>query len=307
MKERIDFRKNLTEILGSNNQLDSRQLASLSDLPRKEIVSFKEAWIKTPEERRRQIISHLVKLQSEDYRLDFTGVFLVCLEDGDEDIRSQAIIGLDREEDSSIITPLIRLVKEDKSEKVRAAAAVALGQFALLAAVKKLSPAQSAEIYSTLLTIIEDITETSEVKRLCLEAIAPLDSPRVRELITRSYNSEDVKVKASALYAMGRNCDIAWLPIIIKEKDNDESEIRYEVVESCGELGMEEAVPTLIELAEDKDINVRKASIIALEQIGGTKSKQALSRLLNSPHDDVRKAAQETLAELEIFTGLFDP
>ena len=260
---RTDFAKNLTEILGLNIQLDSRQLAFLSDLAKKEIASFKEAWLKTPEERRRQIMSHLVKLQSDDLRIDFTRVFLVCLEDSDEDIRSQAIVGLEGKEDTSIITHLIRLVKEDKSEKVRAAAVVALGQFGLLAAVKELSPPQSTEIYSTLLTIIEDVTETSEVKRRCLEAIAPLDSPRVRELIEQGYHSEDVKVKASALYAMGRNCDPAWLPIIIKEKDNNEPEIRYEVAEACGELGVEEAIPILIDIAEDEDISIREASIKA--------------------------------------------
>ena len=304
---RSDFSKNLVEVLGSNNRLDSRQLAFLSDLAKRELASFTEAWLKTPVERRRPIVSHLVKLHSDDFRLDFTRVFLVCLEDADEDIRSQAIMGLEGGEDSSIISSLIHLLREDKSEKVRTAAAIALGQFALLAAMKKLSPVQSAEIYSTLLTIIEDVTETSEVKRRCLEAIAPLNSPRVKELIEQGYHSDNVKVKASALYAMGRNCDPAWLPIIIKEKDSDEPEIRYEVVESCGELGMEEAVTTLIELAEDEDINVREASIIALEQIGGLESKQALRQLMNSSYDDVRKAAQETLAELEIFTGLFDP
>ena len=214
-------------------------------------------------------------------------------------------MALEEEEDAAIITPLIRLLRADKSEKVRAAAAIALGQFALLAAVKNLPPERSTEIYSNLLTVIEDEHEIDEVRRRCLEAIAPLDSPQVKQLVEEAYHSDNVKVKASALYAMGRNCDPVWLPIIIKEKDNSEPEIRYEVAEACGELGREEAVSTLIELAGDEDIQVREVSVRALEQIDRPRAKQALRQLLNSPYQDVRQVAQEALEELEIF-GLFD-
>jgi len=306
MKVKSDFEKKLAEILGANNQLASSQLAFLSDLTKKELASFRQAWTKTGKERRRQIISHLTKFQLDDLRLNFTGVFLACLEDSHEDIRSQAIMVLGREEDGFVIPPLIRSLREDESEKVRAAAAIALGQFALLAAVEKLPLAQGAEIYFNLLKAIDDETETEEVKRRCLEAIAPLDSPRVKELIEQGYHSDNIKVKASALCAMGRNCDSVWLPIIIKEKDNNEPEIRYEVAEACGELCMEEAIPTLIELAGDGDARVREASIRALHQINGPRGKEALRQLLDSPYHDVGEAAKEVLDELEIFAGLFD-
>jgi len=305
MRKRSDFEENLAEILGSNSQLAPGQVALLADLTKKESVFFKQAWMNADEERKRQVMSHLIKLHSDNFYLDFTRVFLACLEDSDENIRSQAIMAFEGEEDASIITPLVRLLREDNSEKVRVAAAIALGQFALLAAVKKLLPARSTEIYSNLLTVIEGKHETDELKRRCLEAVAPLGSPQVKELIEQAYRSDDVKVKASALYAMGRNCDPAWLPIIIEEKDNSEPMIRYEVAEACGELGREETVSTLVELAGDGDIQVRKASVRALEQIDGPRARQALRQLLNSPHQDVREVAQEALEELEIF-GLFD-
>ena len=301
MKKRSDFEDKLAEILGSNNPLAVSQLDFLADLTKEESVSFKQAWMKTGDERRRQVISHLTELHSDNFYLDFTRVFLVCLEDSDKNIKIQAIMALEGEEDISIITPLIRLLKTDESEEVRVAAATALGQFALLAAVKKLSPARSMEIYSNLLTVIEDETETSEVKRRCLEAIAPLDSLRVKELVKQAYHSDSVNIKASALYAMGRNCDPVWLPIIIKEKDNSKSEIRYEVAEACGELGMEEAVSVLNELAGDEDIQVREASVRALKQIYRPRAKQALQWLLDSSYQDVREAAQEALEEPEIF------
>ncbi len=304
MRERNDFEESLAEILGSDNEVTPFQLAYLSDLTKGELASFKRAWVKTGEQRRRQIISHLAQLQSDDLCLNFTEVFLSCLEGSDEDIRRQAVMALE-EEDSSIITPLIHLLREDGSEVVRAAAAIALGRFALLAATRKLSLASSEEIYSNLLTVIENETETEEVKRRCLEAIVPMDSPRVKELIEKAYHSDNVKVRACALYAMGRNCNPIWLPTIIKEKGSDEPEIRYEVAEACGELGMEEATTTLVELAGDADIHVREASVRALQQIGGPSAEQALHQLMNSPHQDVCERVKEALDKLQNF-GFFD-
>jgi len=305
MRERNDFEESLAEILGSDNEVTPFQLAFLSDLTKDELASFRRAWIETSQDRRRQIISHLTKLQSDDPCLNFTRVLLAGLEGSDDDIRSQAVMALEAEEDSTIITPLIHLLREDESEMVRVATAIALGRFALLAAVKELAPAMSEEIYYNLLTVIEDKTETDEVKRRCIEAIAPLDSSRVKELIEQAYNSDNVKDRATALYAMGRNCNPTWLPTIIKEKGSDEPEIRYEVAEACGELGMEEATTTLVELAGDADIHVREASVRALQQIGGPSAEQALHQLMNSPHQDICERAKEALDNLQIF-GFFD-
>lgn len=305
MRKRSDFEGKLAEIFDSHNHLLDSQLVSLSNLTKGESASFKEVWAKADEERRREVMRHLLELSENNLALDFTKVFLTCLEDSDKDVTVQAIVGLEGEEDSCIIPPLVRLLMEGKTEEVRATAAIALGQFAVLAELRKLSQEEAREVYSPLLAIVEDGAESVEVRRRALEAIAPMDSPRVKQLIEQAYRSNNVKLKASALYAMGRNCDPAWLPIVIRETSNSEAEIRYEVAEACGEFGLEEVVPYLIKLAQDRDIQVRGASIRALEGISERKATEALGQLLNSPYQDVRQASQEALAELEFWPYSF--
>jgi HEAT repeat protein len=293
------FEEQIRQVFDPNWELTDSQLVQLSDLTKDELDSFRQAWANVQVERRRQITAHLVDLGEDNLRLDFSNVFLACLEDRDEDVRLQAVLGLEGEDDSSIISPLLRLLKEDPSDETRAAAATVLSQFALQAELGKLAPDRAKEVYSVLLAVVEDGTESVGVKRRALEAISFFGIPRVKALIQEAYHSGNIELKASALYAMGRNCDPEWLPILVEEMDNTEAEIRYEVAEAYGELGLEETVPHLLHLAHDVDSQVRQAACRSLEKIDEPKARHALRQLLSSPHDDVRETAGSTLADME--------
>ncbi len=300
-KNELSFEEQVRQVFDPNRELIDSELAQLSDLTKEELSSFKQAWANVKTERRRQITAHLVDLSEDNLRLDFSNVFLACLEDSDEEVRLQAVLGLEGEEDSSIISPLITLFKEDQFDKTRAAAATVLSEFALLAELGKLPSDQAREVYSALLAAVEDKAESLEVRRRALEAIGFFPTPRVKELIEEAYHSDNIELKASALYAMGRNCDLAWLPILVKEMDNAEAEIRYEVAEACGELGVEETVPHLFHLAHDEDGQVRQAACRSLEKVDEPEARQALHQLLSSPHDDVRETVKSALADMEFF------
>jgi len=192
------------------------------------------------------------------------------------------------------------------AEKVQVEAAIALGQFALLAAVNKLSPPRGEAIYSNLLAVIEDINVAEDVRRRCLEAIAPLDSPRVKQIIEQAYHSNDGETKASAICAMGRNCDPVWLSIMSEERYSKDPIIRRKVAEACGELCREEAIPFLIDLAWDEEPEVREVSVRALGLIGGERAEGALKNLGDSPYQGVSQLARDTLEEMEKFAGFFD-
>jgi N-acetylglutamate synthase-like GNAT family acetyltransferase len=98
-------------------------------------------------------------------------------------------------------------------------------------------------------------------------------------------------MKNSAIYAMGKNCDAAWMPILIKEMASPNPDSRYEAAGACGEICDEEAVPYLIKLTEDKDLEVQLAAIQSLGQIGGVKAKQHLLKCLKSQDDNISEAA----------------
>jgi HEAT repeat protein len=290
--------QHIAEIFDSSKPVASSKLVYLSDLNSEELKFLEEIWINADAARRHQVISQLVHLSEVDFRLDFSGVFALCLSDPDETIRIQATTGLDGEENYLLITPLLRALKEDNSAKVRAAAATDLGKFALLGELGKLPSHYKNKIYTALLEVLENKAEAAGVRRRALEAVSPFNLPRVKELIEQAYHTDDAKLKSSAIYAMGRNCDSAWLTTLMTELNSNEAEIRYEAANACGELGAEEAVPHLLNLIKDEDYQVQEAAIRALGQIGGEQAKQALNKLAKNPQPGIRQAAKSALEEI---------
>ena len=302
MVDELFFGRQLLErVFASDGILVSSELACLSDLSDKELELFHKSWTETSVERRHEVISQLVNLSEDNFGLDFTELFVDCLQDSDETVRIQAISGLELCENHLVINPLIRLLREDSSATVRATVAIALARFAMLGELGKLPSEYADDVYLALLEVLDGVTEPVDVKRRALEAIAPFSLPRVKELIKEFYDSGDVKFKVSAIYAIGRNCDIAWLPVLLDELNSDEAEVRYEAAGACGELQADEAVPHLIKLIYDEDDMVQEAAIRALGAIGGYKAKQALNNLVNDSRLHIQQTAKSAIDELEFW------
>ena len=296
-KEPSPQKQEIFDIFDASQALTNSRLINLSNLNDEGLGFLKQAWAKADTERRRKVIAGLVHLSETDLMLDFSRTFIFCLADSDEAIRAQAIVGLEAEENPMFIAPLLRALK-DISVKVRAAAAMALGTFALQGALGELSSPYVDKIYTALLEVLDNKEEPVEVQRRALEAISPLSLPRVKKLIEKAYHSGNMKLKSSAIYAMGRNCDPAWLTPLIAELSSTETEMHYEAASACGELGAEEAVPHLVKLTRDSDIQVREAAMKALGEIGGEEAKQALKKLSKSTNTQTSEPAKVALKEL---------
>ncbi|MBI2287767.1 MAG: HEAT repeat domain-containing protein, partial [Chloroflexi bacterium] len=204
------------------------------------------------------------------------------------------------------------LLEQGSSEKVRVAAAIGLGKFALLAEHKKLRDCYLSQIQEALLAVVNQPDNPVELKHRALEAVAPLSLPEVHTAIMEAYRSQNHGLKISAIYAMGKNCSPDWLSILIKELASDNAEVCYEAAGACGELGEEAAVPHLINLVSNPDIDVRMAAIQALGKIGGTQAKECLELCLDDTSEAIRQTAEQALNELEALAGeniprLFDP
>jgi len=305
-EEALSQKQDIPEIFDSSKPLVNSKLLYLSSLDDEGMQLLQHAWARADIERKRKIITSLVHLSESDLKLDFSRVFMFCLSEPDEDIRTQSIAGLEAEEDPIIIPHLLRVL-EDASAKVRTAAAITLGNFTLQCALGELPSHYTDKIYASLLKVMDNKNETAEVKRRALEAIAPLNLPRVKEIIEKAYHSDDAKLKASAIYAMGRNCDPAWLSNIIVEMNSEQSEIRYEAANACSELADEEAVPHLIKLTRDSDVQVQEAAIRALGEIGGEEAKEILDKLAASPQPRIREAAKSAFQELQLCQDPLSP
>lgn len=296
--ESPSYKQYIADIFDSNRPLVSSKLVYLSDIGKEEMEFLRSTLAKANVERRHQFITQLVHLSDSDLKLDFSNIFVSCLYDSDEAVRIQAVAGLEAEENYLVIAPLVRVLKEDTSAEVRAAAGEALGKFALSGELGKLSTDCTDKIYMALVEVLDDETEPVEVKRRALEAIAPMSLPRVKEFIEEAYHSTDAKLKASAIYAMGRNCDPEWLEILLAELSSREAEMRYEAANACGELGAEEAVSHLGRLVGDKDAQVQEAAIKALGEVGGEEARQILNKLKRSTQPRIHQAAMAALEEL---------
>lgn len=289
----------IAKLVSPETKLSDSWLTDLSGLNPAELKKLEQAWPTIDAKRRRQVIYRLVELTEDNFELEFDSIFKRCLQDQDPEVRSKAIEGLWENEEASLIEPLIELLEKDSSESVQAAAATALGKFALLAELEKLRPNHKARISQSLLAVINDQNKPAEVKRRALEAASPLTLPQMNKAIAQAYQSGNNKFKTSALFAMGKSGNPSWLPILCKELANNDSEIRYEAASACGELGEEEAASYLCELATDPDIDVRLAAIQALGKIGGPEAKGCLEKCLNYPDEALQEAAEQALAQLE--------
>jgi HEAT repeat protein len=78
--------------------------------------------------------------------------------------------------------------------------------------------------------------------------------------------------------------------------------MRYEAVVSCGELGMKEAIPYLIEITNDDDADIRMASVQALGKIGGNEAQEHLKKCIEHHSEAMHQATIQALHELEMIT-----
>ena len=301
----LPIEETIADLADSDKPLINSRLIDLSDLNPEELRTFKRAWAAIEPKRRQQIVYRLIELSKDNFELNFDSIFKNCLKDQDAEVRSKAIEGLWENEEASLINPLVNLIEQDNSEKVQAAAATALGKFAMLAEHKKLRSCHTSRVYQALLTTISNKGKPLEVRRRALEAAASLSLPQVRKAIMEAYQDHNSKLRISAIYAMGKSCDHSWLSILLKELASADAEIRYEAVGACGELEEEKAAPYLTELINDPDIDIQLAVIQALGKIGGSEAKKRLEQCLNNPSETISQAAEQALQQLEAWEDPF--
>ena len=294
----------IVEMADTGKALVNTHLAALSDMPSADIKNFRQVWKTIETKRRREIIIRLNELASDSVELNFDNIFLSCFRDQDADVRSESINGLWENEEPALIPLLIELLNSDPSEKVQATAALALGRFALMAEIGSIAPKYAIQVGQVLLAVTADTNKSIEVRRRALEAVSPLSTEQVKTAIKTAYESRDERLKISAIYAMGKNCDARWLPFILKELKNSDAEIRYEAVTACGGVGDEDIMQYLLPVAHDEDIDVQLAVIQALGKIGGNEAKLFLKKNANDPNEAVKDAIKTALNEISILDDM---
>jgi HEAT repeat protein len=286
--------------LAEGNTPSAVQVSRLAELSSDDLRDFRGRWQTLPVDRRLAVLTLASQLAENDVHLDFSPVLKMCLSDSDGAVRAAAIDGLWEDEEFRTGDLLARILRTDPDERARAAAAVSLARFALLAEVGTLYRPTANRVRVALLDTIHDPREVREVRRRAIEAVGAFSDPEIAELIEQTYADPDPKLRASALYAMGRNADERWWPTVLRELDNENDELRFEAARAAGEIGSTRAIVPLITLLDDPDLEVRLAAIGSLGEIGGDVARKALDRCLRSENAAIRSAAEEAIAEIEI-------
>ena len=279
--------------------LSNSDFIEVSDLSPSELGVFARYWFRLSQERKRAILTTMVELAEDSPELDFSTIFKMCLKDDDEWVLEKAIDGLWEYEDRSVLPGLTQVLTSGRGPEVRASAASALGKFCVLAQEDYLVSADAAKIHAALMSALQDTDESLEVRRRCLEAVAPFNTPDIRDQICWAYQSDDLLLQSSAIFAMGRSGDVSWLPTLVKELDNREPALRFETANACGDLGEEDLVPYLVPLLEDDDYQVQVAGLNALGKIGGPLAKRALLRCIEEADATLEEAARAALENVE--------
>ncbi|HEY6041941.1 MAG TPA: HEAT repeat domain-containing protein [Anaerolineae bacterium] len=293
-----DISSALDHLRDENTPLSPAALAVFSEPTLKTIQLFANAWQLISADRRRKIVQSLVDLTEDSFEANYTELFRYLLEDEDPQVRALAIDGLWEEESSILVKPLVALLRSDPSVIVRAAAATSLARFALSAELDKLTEEHAALVRESLVATIRNSEEDLEVRRRAIESVAFFGDEEVRGIVAAAYENDDPRMRASAVFAMGRATDKYWSKTILAELESNDSQVRYEATRASGELELKKAIPRLIQLTDDPDIEVANAAIAALGQIGGEEARQALEHLVTGEDEGLREAAQDSLDEL---------
>ncbi len=290
----------LEELQEMPQAVDFKQFSGLLE---KDMQRLTTAWPGLPVATRRELVHTWNTLAEEDFELDFSAVFRMAMRDQDEAVRAAAISGLFEDEDIRLVPQLVEIMERDTAAPVRAAAARTLAHFVLLGELNKIRPRYFDVTCAALIAAYNNPDEDLDVRRRALEALGYTSIAGVPAMIEAAYAHSEERMRVSAVLAMGRSADKRWAKIAYRELFNPLPEMRYEATRACGELSLSEAVPALVELAEDVNLNIQLMALWALGQIGGKQAQRVLEEHTQSDNPDLRQAAHDALEELEFFHG----
>lgn len=281
-------------LIWQGNVLPATVFYGLSDLTSDEISTFESTWLQLSPDRRREILIQLTEASESNFELGYRELGFMALKDDEERVRKAGIELLWEDESTELMSKFIDMAQFDESSEVRATAASALGRFILLGEYEEIPEQDAVRAQDAVIGLLNDQQEDLEVRRRSLEAISNSSHDIVPEAIEEAYHSDERLMQVSAVFAMGRSYDQRWRDIVLKEMKNNDSEIRYEAARAAGELEIDEAIPSLAEIAVNDEREIKEVAIWSLGEIGGRKAMRILSALA----EDAEEADDNELLEV---------
>jgi len=262
-------------------------------------------------------------VEGEDYLTDYLPVLKEFLDDEDAEVRRLAISGLWDYPDPEMIDPLLEKAAGDPSPKVRCQAIIALGRYIYEGEMAdydfdwgpleeimregELPKEDFLRVKDFLLAVYRDEGKSLDERRFAVEALGFLSDPEVSDIIEEAYAHPDLRMKVSAIFAMGRSGLVRWTDTILRELDSPIRELQLEAIRAAGEIGLDEAGEALLRLTYADDRDVKLEAIWALGQTGWEGAFERLDELACFGEDkEVRRVAREALEDWFLYSGSLD-
>ena len=289
-----DAKPTISEVIAALKRDSTRDAAAvspvivygLSELADDDISVVEATWRGLPASYKSQVLRQLNESSEVSFELNFRELAMLSLRDTSEKVRAVATDMLWIDESLDTMRCLIALAADDPSDEVRARALAALGRYILLGEYGEIPARDAQEAQELALRLHNDATETVEVRRRALEALANANHPQVESLIQAAYADGNHLLNVSAVFAMGRTCDAKWQHILLAELGSDDSELVYEAIQACGHIQVEDSLRKIGELTLSEDREIQMMAIWAIGEIGGRRAIEILSSLSDATDDE---------------------
>jgi len=280
-------------------------LESLSGLDGEALERFKEVWARLRDEGREVLLDAMGNAVEENLVLDFLPVYRMGLTDADDAVRELSLRLASEEADPELLDIYLRAAVADPDPDVRLAALEELSAYTLTAQVDDWPVELQEKIERALVGVLHLPGADKDVRKAALLSLAYLTTPQTEVEIRQAHLQPDLR--DVAIEAMGRNCQVTWIPDIQAELRDDDPRLRIAAAQAAAELDDRQLVPDLVDRLRDEDDDVRIAAIEALGMIGGQDAKSVLTDLLQSRNRTLRDAARDAMKELVDAEDPFSP
>ena len=279
MIQNAPFLTVMDALLDESKPFPGHYLHRFSDLEPVDLKKLIKTWPEVSPRRKHSLLDDLEDLAEADKLASFDDLARSLLADGDPQVRLRAIRLLWDCEDAKLIPEFLNILNADEDIEVQATAANVLGQFLYLGELGKIPAELHHEIEDQLLAVTTSAKETL-VRRRALESLGYSGRTEVVPLIESAYHHKDTDWLASALLTMGRSCDQSWRKQVLAQLRAPDEDVRSEAIHAAGELELESARSVLLDLLADEDEpEVRHELIWALSKIGGEGVRAKLEEL----------------------------
>lgn len=289
----------LESLENEDDRFDRVRLSELSDLDAARLSRFSATWQRLGAEFRRSMLEQLGLLADSQIELSFESINRMAIADAASEVRVQAIENLWESEDPALVPLLLTALQGDSSDRVRSAAAKALGAFVLLGESDRLPAELRAAIERSLLQACE-IDPSEEVRDRSLESLGYSSHAQVPALIESAFGSQSEARLCAALRAMARSASSSWSEHVLTRLFDPSPQLRLEAARAIGEIDARQSAADLVDLVDDVDDRVRRAAIWSLGQVGGSLAAKTLGKLVEEALDEAERAfVQDALDNMD--------